>query len=386
MLDRTAPSGDLSIKWQATWGMSASMGAMMIKYKMITTFLALTLAASPVSAVDLRIFRSNASSTVVMSGTIETGDAEVFEDFWKEKAYDAFSFVIAMDSPGGSLRDAIKIGRFIRETGAKTEIRRFAPSTEDEIVIDWPQELPGAVCYSACALAFMGGYNREIQETAEIGFHQFSGGQYSDSEDALIAGQGGSAILANYLREMGAKPELFEMMALTEPNEMYVPTPFELVSLGVIPSTTFHDFELQPRGGLIVATATNPRNIRSLQRVYEIETMCWKGTPIINFYAQSKDDGLSSGYANPATTHMKSFQIVTDFGSVKYGNDRLRLYEGSRILASLLLEPHVARAVGSGNATVTIDSYTASGIFMGGEITAQNGGDPAIIASWRDCI
>lgn len=361
-------------------------GLAMSKITVILTFLAITLCANPLFAIELRILRANASSTIVMSGEIKSGDAEVFKKFWREKAYDAFSFTIAMDSIGGSLWDGMEIGEFIREVGASTEIRRFASSTEDDIVIDWPQEEPGAVCYSACALAFMGGYNREIRGGAEIGFHQFSGGQYSDSQKALMAGQGISALLAGYLREMGAAPELFEMLALTEPNNMYVPSAEELVSLGIIPIETFQNFQLKPKDGLIVATSKNPRNIRSLERVYQIETMCWKGTPIINLYAQSEEQGLSPRYANPDTTHIDGFKISTDFGVFEYGANRLKLYEGSRILASLILEPHVARAIGSGNAIVSVNSYTASGLFMGGKITAQDGGDPAILASWRDCI
>ncbi|MET3649840.1 hypothetical protein ABIC60_004493 [Phyllobacterium ifriqiyense] len=167
---------------------------------------------------------------------------------------------------------------------------------------------------------------------------------------------------------------------------MFIPTRDEIVALNIIPQPGFHDFQLKPKDGLIVATATDERNPGPLERVYEIETLCWNQMPIINFYAASDRQGLSSEIASSETTHIDGFRISTDSGDFEYGKDRLKLYPGTRLLASLFLDSNGARAVGNGSALVVVNSYTASGVLMGGHITAPSGGDAAIVASFRGCL
>lgn len=231
-----------------------------------------------------------------------------------------------------------------------------------------------------------GGVDREIPVDTKIGFHQFYGAGGETVGAAMVRTQSISAVLSSYLRDMGAEPELFELMSMTLPESMFIPTQDELGPLGIVPSTSFHDFRLVPKDGLIVATATNDRNPDLLQRVHEIETMCWKGVPIVNLYAVRPEQGLYPHYADPATTHIDGFSVETEFGTTYYGIEALRLYPETRILATLMVEPAVARALGSGNAWIRVNSYKASGVFMSGKITAKAGGDPAILASFRDCL
>ncbi|AZO35493.1 MAG: hypothetical protein EOS76_11845 [Mesorhizobium sp.] len=341
------------------------------------------LIAPHAGAIEFSMERGNATSKILVTGPIERGDAQRFKDYWEKNAYDSWHFVVSFDSPGGNLLDGLEIGRFLRKVGAGTEVQRYPPSDPDH---PYPEGLPGAECYSACALAFMGGVERNIPEGGTIGFHQFYGGAGSSTDEAMELTQQISALIAGYLREMGAKPELFEIMSGTSPGKMFVPTRDEIAALNIVPQPGFHDFQLVPKNGLIVATATDERNPGPLERVYEIETMCWKRRPIINLYAKSDQQGLAPEIAAPSTTHIDGFRIDTDFGTFEYGSDRLKLYPQTRLLASLILEPKVARALGSGNAMVVVNSYTASGVLMGGKIVAPSGGDPAIIASFRDCL
>ena len=100
----------------------------------------------------------------------------------------------------------------------------------------------------------------------------------------------------------------------------------------------------------------------------------------------SSQQGLSAQQASPSTTHIDGFRIETVSGTFEYGSDRIKLYQENKLLASLILDPNVAQAFGSGDAWVSVNSYTASGVFMTGQITAPPGGDPAILASFRDCL
>lgn len=343
----------------------------------------MALIAPHAEAIEISIERGNATSKILVSGPIERGDAERFKAYWKENAYDSWNFIISLDSPGGNLLDGLEIGRFLRKVGANTEVQRYQRPISGGYYAD---AVPGAECYSACALAFMGGVERDIPEGGTIGFHQFYGGGGSSAAEAMEITQHISALIAGYLRDMGAKPELFELMSGTSPDNMFVPTRDEIAALNVVPVLGFHNFQLMPKNGLIVAIAIDERNPGPLEKVYEIETLCWKRMPIINLYAVSDRQGLSREMASPSTTHIDGFTISTDFGTFEYGRERLKLYPEAKLLASLIIDPNVARAVGSGNAMVVVNSYTASGVLMGGRIIAPVGGDPAIMASFRDCL
>lgn len=335
------------------------------------------------SAVDISMEHGNATSKIIVKGSIERGDAQRFKEFWDENAYDSFNFIVSLDSPGGSLMDGIEIGQFIRKNGAHTEVRRYTGEVPGKF---YREELPGAQCYSACALAFMGGVEREVADDGKIGFHQFYGGSSTSATEVMETTQHISAYLAGYLRDMGAKPELFERLSGTSPGNMFIPSPTQLVALSIVPQLGFQEFRLMPKDGLIVATAVDERNPGSLERLYEIETLCWKKRPIINLYAANERRGLPPEMASRSTTHIDGFRIDTTSGSYEYGSDRIRLYPNQRLLASLVIDPTVARALGTGGGMVVVNSFTASGVFISGRILSPPGGDQAILASFRECL
>ncbi|RWP58005.1 hypothetical protein [Mesorhizobium sp.] len=340
------------------------------------------LIAPRAEAIEISMERGNATSKILVTGPIERGDAERFKAYWAENAYDSWNFIVSLDSPGGNLLEGLEIGRFLRKVEADTEVQRYTPATPDR----YAEGLPGAECYSACALAFMGGVERDIPEGGTIGFHQFYGSGGSSADQAMELTQHISALIAGYLRDMGAKPELFELLSGTSPDKMFIPTRDEIAALGIVPQSGFHDFRLMPKDGLIVATAVDERNPGPLEKVYEIETLCWNQLPTINLYAANSKRGLSEEQTI-WVAEGGGFNIETEFGTFDYGSENTKLYSSTRLLASLVLDPKVARSVGSGNAWVRVNGgSTASGVFMTGQITAPPGGDPAILASFRDCL
>jgi len=122
---------------------------------------------------------------------------------------DAFVF---FNSNGGSLVAGMEIGRLIRKYGFSTFVgsRPERPMT---------QALPGE-CYSACVLAFIGGYYRYQEPGSKIGVHRFYSALPTDS--AMDIAQILSAKITNYLLEMGVDVRLFDRMSKAGKDELYI--------------------------------------------------------------------------------------------------------------------------------------------------------------------
>ncbi|WP_444451209.1 hypothetical protein ACTTAI_00390 (plasmid) [Rhodobacter capsulatus] len=339
-------------------------------------------------ALELDARLSNTGATFVLDGVIEPGDADRFKAYYEEKA-DGFSFAVALNSPGGNMAEGIRLGRLFRELGIDTYVIKYPrrPANMGQFDYSAVQAIPGAQCASACALAFMWGIERIVLPGGAVGLHQFYGGDPQLSyADTMASTQTTSAIVALYLREMGASPELFERMSITPPDQLFIPTPEELSALGITTTLAFQGFRLMPKDGEIVATATNPGNATALERVYEVETFCWKGHPMINLYAESAAEGLPPQMANPDTTHFKGFWVKTRLGNKSFGNESARYYADQRLLATLILDPETALALATGPARFSVNSYTSSGVFLSAEIDGGQGGDEAIRASFKGCL
>lgn len=335
---------------------------------------------------DVRLF--NAGATFVLSGTIESGDTDRFKAYFESNA-DGFGFTVALDSPGGSMMEGIRLGEYLRQTGINTLVARYPkrPDGMDNFDYSAFHPIPGAECSSACALAFLGGVERSIDSGGAIGFHQFYGGDGERSAaETMEQTQTFSGVVANYLRKMGAAPDLFELMSVTPPEELFVPLDSDLAALGITTSSAFSAFKLMPKDGDIVATATNPRNLSALERVYEVETFCWKGRPMVNLYAEDASKGLPPQMADPSTTHFDGFWVETVFGTRNFQNDSVRFYPQQRLLATLMLDPETARGLGSGNARLVVNSYTASGVSLSAQIDGGAKGDEAVLVSFKECL
>lgn len=128
-----------------------------------------------------------------------------------------------LNSPGGSMAAGMELGRIIRKTGISTNVGKYAGEES--------RSTPGG-CYSACALAFLGGGYRYLESGSQYGVHRFSRATITgqDLDDAQIA----SASVAAYIREMDVDPALFDLMAQTSKDQIYVLTKKQLTDLNVI--------------------------------------------------------------------------------------------------------------------------------------------------------
>lgn len=131
--------------------------------------------------------------------------------------------LVFINSPGGNLLSAMKLGSLIKKYGYSTFVGK-------EGLNKW-SPLPGQ-CYSACVLAFIGGQFRYRVPESKIGVHRFS--RTTTTNDDMDIAQVMSATIASYLQEMSVDVGLFDRMSKAGKNELYLLNDNELKDLRVI--------------------------------------------------------------------------------------------------------------------------------------------------------
>jgi hypothetical protein len=130
-----------------------------------------------------------------------------------------------IDSPGGVVQGALDLGREIRKHRLNTRVGRKG-GKEGRTLIH-----KNTRCLSACALAFLGGHFRFVEEGKEYGVHRF------DALPGAVTGidraQALSGRIISYLNDMQVSTELFTLMSKTPSETMRILTPEELRELKV---------------------------------------------------------------------------------------------------------------------------------------------------------
>jgi hypothetical protein len=157
-------------------------------------------------------------------GGIEPGTAKRFADEIEKRG--SYVKTIVLHSPGGSVQDALAMGRLIRE-------RKFATEVE-----------AGAYCASSCPLVFSGGTERKAGERAAIGVHQVFAAASNGPGNSMVSGDGMasaqrvSAECQRYLRDMGVDQQVWVHAMETPKDELFYFKPDELVGLKLATSAS----------------------------------------------------------------------------------------------------------------------------------------------------
>ncbi|MBP0481270.1 hypothetical protein [Sagittula salina] len=119
---------------------------------------------------------------------------------------------LVLQSPGGSVRDALEIGRHLRSRAVETTV------------------LSGEICYSACPYLFAGGTTRNAEAGASLGVHQHSFGEnvLLPAFTAIDDIQRGQAEVMSYLDDMGLDVRVMRHALATPAGDIYVLLPEEL--------------------------------------------------------------------------------------------------------------------------------------------------------------
>lgn len=155
-----------------------------------------------------------------VTGTILPGSAVSFAA--EIESYAEYIKSIRLNSPGGSVSDALAMGRLIREKGLTTEVGG------------------GEMCASSCPLVFAGGKERLAAADAVIAVHQIyaatpAGTSVSDrlaaAGSAMRDAQSMTADISRYLIEMGIDPEVWLRALETPPDQLSYFTSDDLTRL-----------------------------------------------------------------------------------------------------------------------------------------------------------
>lgn len=155
------------------------------------------------------VIELGAGGTLSLTGTIDPGSAIRFAD--EIAARGEYVSTVLLDSPGGSVDDALAIGRLILEKGISTSVP------------------DGRLCASSCPLIFASGSERIAGKGAAIGVHQiYAAALTSTPVDALsVAGvamadaQAVTAEITRHLTEAGVEPALWLHALETPPDRLY---------------------------------------------------------------------------------------------------------------------------------------------------------------------
>jgi hypothetical protein len=149
------------------------------------------------------------------TGTITPGTAERFKAEIDKRG--DYVKTVVLNSPGGSVHDALAMARLIRDRHLGTLVEA------------------GGYCASSCPLAFAGGVTRTAEKGASVGVHQVlavpaAGTQLAGADDqaAFDQAQKISAECQRHLVAMGVDPRVWMHAMETPPDKIFYFTQDEL--------------------------------------------------------------------------------------------------------------------------------------------------------------
>jgi len=154
---------------------------------------------------------------LLATGTITPGTAEAFSQ--EIARHGDYIKTVVLNSPGGSVGDALAIGRLIRDRKLATEVEA------------------GKYCASSCPLVFFGGLERRAGAKAAIGVHQVFAAKTADAaapRDQMSEAQRISARCQRYLSDMGIDLEVWIHAIETPKDRLFVFKPEELQKLKIV--------------------------------------------------------------------------------------------------------------------------------------------------------
>ena len=154
---------------------------------------------------------------LMATGTITPGISEAFAA--EVSRHGDYIKTVVLNSPGGSVADALTMGRLIRE-------KKFATEVE-----------AGKYCASSCPLVFAAGIERRAGEKAAIGVHQVAAISLvanGPPRDEMSVAQNISARCQRYLADMGVNLQVWVHAMETPHDKLFVFKPDELKSLNMV--------------------------------------------------------------------------------------------------------------------------------------------------------
>jgi hypothetical protein len=161
-------------------------------------------------------FALGKNGRLIATGMIAPGSADAFAS--EVNARGEYIKTIVLSSPGGSVGDALEMGRLIRARGFATEIE------------------PNRICVSSCPLVFVGGVKRAAGTGAIIGVHQVFAPDAAEAarHDTMSEAQRVSARCQRYLADMGIDLKMWVHAMETPKDRLFIFSANELRELSIV--------------------------------------------------------------------------------------------------------------------------------------------------------
>jgi hypothetical protein len=161
-------------------------------------------------------FALGKNGRLIATGTIAPGSADAFAS--EVNARGEYIKTVVLSSPGGSVGDALEMGRLIRARGFATEVE------------------PNRICVSSCPLVFVGGVKRAAGTGAIIGVHQVFAPDAAEAarHDTMSEAQRVSARCQRYLADMGVDLRMWVHAMETAKDRLFIFSANELRELNIV--------------------------------------------------------------------------------------------------------------------------------------------------------
>ncbi|WP_448149803.1 hypothetical protein [Labrys miyagiensis] len=325
----------------------------------------------------------NQTNIVVADGDVSADTPKAFQAFLDTKPFDGFRFEIHLNSNGGSLLGGMQLGRMIRQQGLIADIAQYDPPQPGG---DWFGAIshPGS-CYSACALAFLGGKTRQISEGSKIGFHQFHSTVEVNGTEAMAVAQGIAGVVLTYITEMGASPSLFTRMSEKRPEELFIPSDLELREYAIVTSGASGGFTLEPYRNGVIASAGSAENVEGDNLVYSVATFCRHGVPFLLLSGGTQFAGLDQRFIDDATREGDGLSVWSGTGQLSYPQAAVRFRKG-RQLAEIKVDGRFLTLLKTGKVEGAVQYPHALGGLMHFAINATPEDLQKVASSFKLCI
>lgn len=164
-------------------------------------------------------FSLGKNGRLIATGMIAPGSAEAFAA--EVNARGEYIKTVVLNSPGGSVGDALQMGRLIRARGFATEVEK------------------DKICVSSCPLVFVGGAKRAAGANAIIGVHQVFAPDPAEAarHDTMSEAQRVSARCQRYLADMGVDLKMWVHAMETPRDRLFIFSANELRELNIVTPT-----------------------------------------------------------------------------------------------------------------------------------------------------
>jgi periplasmic protein-like len=217
---------------------------------------------------------------IYVNGEIEHGLVERLEKMKKDGEI-TDEFRIVLNSPGGNLVEGLRLGYWIRNNNLSTEVGSVINSEEAGYDVELNEK---GECYSACAIAFLGGVYRNAQAVPYLGFHRFYKNiplnemlnlfDHDDMAKNLADAQILDSYIVKYMVEMGVDARITNEYTNYGSDKVKIFTEEEAVKYNIVHSRFYEPYILEPYGNGVVASSRFLVPPRGYQRVEQITTFC----------------------------------------------------------------------------------------------------------------